>query len=109
MFANLVILFVGLAWPSTIAFAVWIFREPVRGLLARVGTLKLGPQGVEISGPPQPLEALTSKSDPGASPALPVTLEPSRDDSSAVPLTTHYADPYKDLVDQAEKQGDLAL
>jgi len=54
VFANIVILITGLAWPVLGGVFIWIFRDSLKLLTASLAnrTVKVG--GVEITAPPQP-------------------------------------------------------
>jgi hypothetical protein len=108
MFSDFVKLVIGLAWPAALVVGVWMFRHSITALMARVGTVKVGLQGVELSGSPQPLASQASTSEQGVSPT-PTTSVNQGSGSETKKISEYFNPPFRELIDAIEKQVDASL
>jgi hypothetical protein len=109
MFEDFVKLIVGLVWPGVAAYAIWLFQDPLKIFIASFSnrSVKLGPQGVELAGPPQPTPA-PERLDQGLQPeASSLAAVQSGGDSSDV--TQFFGQPFRELIAENQNKVDTIL
>lgn len=109
MFADFVKLILGLIWPVLVGLLFWLFRDQIKVFLASFSTrnVKVGPQGIEVSGPLQQ-PAAPEKLDQGLEPdlsALPITA--SADVSTDI--SQYFMPAFRELITETQVKLDTNL
>jgi hypothetical protein len=77
-------------------------------VITRVATVRLGPQGLEITGSPQPIDAPTASLEQGVSPA-PLQRDEQDRGVKHKRIAEYFEPPYRDLLDVSEGEVDKSL